>query len=358
MWDAYNLRMKYKVLVVATSHKTRGGITSVVKAHKQGIQWNAFHCRWIETHIDKSRLFALFYFLKSLVSYSYYLFSAQLVHIHLSEPGSAIRKMFFFIPALLLRKKIIIHFHSYSVETTINGKYKNVYQFIFSHADVVIVLSKYWKEAVEDAFNLNNVKVIYNPCTTQKNDKYYLKENIILYAGTVNSRKGYLDLIKAFSLISAKYPEWKIVFAGNGEIENGQKIAKELHIADKVEFLGWVNGEAKDEAFKKASIFCLPSYAEGFPMAILDAWAYGLPVITTPVGGITDVAIDGGNMLIFSPGNIHELAQKISILIDDKELRNKITVASETFADTIFNMKEINAQINNLYSELLIKTTD
>ena len=44
---------KKKVLVVATSRKTRGGITSVIKAHEIGEQWKKFHCKWIETHIDK-----------------------------------------------------------------------------------------------------------------------------------------------------------------------------------------------------------------------------------------------------------------------------------------------------------------
>ena len=44
----------FKVLVIATSRKTRGGITSVVKAHEKGEQWNDYHCKWIETHIDKN----------------------------------------------------------------------------------------------------------------------------------------------------------------------------------------------------------------------------------------------------------------------------------------------------------------
>lgn len=43
----------YKVLIIATSHKTRSGITSVINAHKKGPQWQKYHCKWIETHIDK-----------------------------------------------------------------------------------------------------------------------------------------------------------------------------------------------------------------------------------------------------------------------------------------------------------------
>lgn len=58
-----------KVLVVATSHKTRGGITSVIKAHQQGAQWKEFHCKWIETHIDKGMFWKLFYLIKGLTTY-------------------------------------------------------------------------------------------------------------------------------------------------------------------------------------------------------------------------------------------------------------------------------------------------
>ena len=45
------------VLIIATSHKTCGGITSVIKAHKKGKQWIRFHCKWLETHIDKGGIY-------------------------------------------------------------------------------------------------------------------------------------------------------------------------------------------------------------------------------------------------------------------------------------------------------------
>lgn len=178
-------------------------------------------------------------------------------------------------------------------------------------------------------------------------------EKIILYAGTINERKGYSDLIKAFAKIASKHPEWKVVFAGNGEIEKGEQLARQLDIANQVVFEGWVSGTPKDNLFRKASIFCLPSYAEGFPMAVLDAWAYGLPVITTPVGGIPDVAVDGENMLLFNPGDIDKLAEDIDRLITDNVLRHKICEASIEFAKDKFNVNTINKQLGKIYDSLL-----
>lgn len=88
-------------------------------------------------------------------------------------------------------------------------------------------------------------------------------------------------------------------------------------------------------------------------MAVLDAWAYGLPVITTPVGGIPDIAVDGENMLLFNAGDIDKLAENMQRLIDDNELRNNIIKESINLANTTFNIDTINNQIGSLYQELI-----
>ncbi len=352
-----------KVLVVATSRKTRGGITSVIKAHETGEQWKKYHCKWIETHRDKNHIIKILYLLRGLIQYMYLLPFYNLVHIHMSEPVSALRKLPFMIWAQLWQKKTIIHFHSFSPETTIQSKYRWIYCYLFSNANKIITLSEYWQYIVTNEFKLENkVVVIYNPCTisTAANDKEKintLREKTamqsILYAGTVNQRKGYVDMITAFSLIAKKFPNWQLVFAGNGEIEQGKTLAKKLGISQQTQWLGWVNGIDKDHAYREATIFCLPSYAEGFPMAILDAWSYGLPVITTPVGGIPDVAKDGENMLLFAPGDTNKLAQQMEYMITDLDLRKKISIASLNFAKTKFNANTINKEIDNLYQAIL-----
>lgn len=84
-----------KVLVVATSQLTRGGITSVIKAHQRGKQWTDYHCKWIETHIDRGKIMKLWWFVKGLFQYILLLPQYDIIHIHLSEPPSAIRKLIF-----------------------------------------------------------------------------------------------------------------------------------------------------------------------------------------------------------------------------------------------------------------------
>lgn len=343
----------YKVLVLATSRKTRGGITSVVKAHEQGRHWRDYHCKWIATHRDGNFFVKLFYLLSGFFQFVVFLPFCKLVHVHFSESPSAIRKSLFIKIAKLLKKKVIVHFHAFSPETTISGKNKKVYEYIFHTADIAIVLSEYWKKCVEEKYHLGEkLRVVYNPCTTEIFQAQYSKKKQILYAGTLNERKGYPDLIKAFSLIHDKYPEWKIVFAGNGEVGKATDIARSVNVQQQTVFLGWVNGEDKDRLFKESMIFCLPSYAEGFSMAVLDAWAYGLPVITTPVGGIPDVAEDGENMLLFTPGDVESLSMCLERLMIDDRLYNTLQKASVALSER-FSMDEINNKIRGLYNELL-----
>ena len=176
-----------KVLVVATSRKTRGGITSVVKAHEMGNQWKQYHCRWIETHIDKGAFQKILILCKGMIQYLWYLPSADLVHIHLSEPTSAKRKVPFLKLAKFLNKKTIVHFHSFSPDTTIKGKDSNVYKYLFSSADIVVVLSSFWKNAVNEEFGLGDkVKVIYNPCPTVSASNNFEKEKYILKLPLIN----------------------------------------------------------------------------------------------------------------------------------------------------------------------------
>lgn len=413
-----------KILVLATSRKSHGGISSVVMAHERGAQWKDMDCHWVVTHRSGSAVVKMWYLMRGMASFLVRVPFCKLVHIHTSEPPSAKRKRMFMRIAKALGKKVIVHFHAFDTASTIKSSSQEVYRYLFSNADVVIALSPTWKRAINEVFDLGEkVQVLYNPCPTiapwaldkkafgekavltktektaeglesacapenssklgssvtqssseslsalsdnpsaknKKNNSVVGKKKQILSAGVVNARKGYKDLIKGFKIALDSLngsngsigTEWKLVFAGSGELEEGKALAKELGIESQVEFLGWVAGEAKDRVFRETSIFCLPSYAEGFPMAVLDAWAYGLPVVATPVGGLPDIVKDGEDCLLFNPGDCEQLAVQLERLITDEELREKIEAASRNFAEKVFNETVINGQLAEIYKGLM-----
>lgn len=352
--------MKFKmpdVLVLATSRHSHGGISSVVMAHERTRQWREHRCRWIPTHRSGSMLTKLAYLAAGMTQYLCFLPWCRIVHIHTSEPPSARRKWLFARLALLARKKVVVHFHAFDMQSTIESSYKEVYRKLFGKSDRLLLLSPTWERLVGSVFDLRGkMTVLYNPCPQIYKDGIAdasVEYRRILYAGVLNRRKGYAELIRAFARIAPRFPDWKLVFAGSGEIYHANALARELGIASQVEFTGWVAGETKDRLFRKASVFCLPSYAEGFPMAVLEAWAYGLPVVATPVGGLPDIVTDGREALLFEPGDCEALAGQLEQLMSDSGLRERMKAESLRLANEDFNIETIGRRLGEIYDSLL-----
>lgn len=346
--------MKEKVLIVGPGRKTEGGITSVIKEYENSELWLKYNCKWIETFNNKNAFLKISYFFRGFFQFLFYLPFYKIVHIHLSWKLSAIRKMAFLVIAKIFRKKIIVHVHT-GAEPIIDSGIKGIYQFFFKNADITILLAHTIENQLLKEFNFNSTAIVYNPCilkpeigNNNNNNKYY-----IFFAGQINDRKGVFDLILAFSKICKEYPSWKLLIAGSGDTEKLHELIESLKIGNQTEFIGWVNGLDKDAAFKKSSIFCLPSYTEGFPMVVLDAWAYGLPVITTPVGGLPDVLEHGKNALVFDPGNINGLKKNLEELMKSENLRIKIGEASHQLSNTLFNINLFTKGLDMLYKRLL-----
>lgn len=336
-----------KVLVLSTSPKTRGGITAVVRLYEQSPMWQEYHCRWIGTHRDGGKLLKLCYLLAAMLQYIVLLPFYDIVHIHFSLGSSARRKYLFFRLAEIMHKKTVVHLHC---GTQIDEIWSPVYRKMFERCDCGILLSESLKRKIEEYIGkTDKLKVVYNPCPIIPVSPIYEKQNRILFSGTLCEGKGYKDLIKAFAKIATRHLDWKVVLAGNGEQEQALGLAEELGIVEQVELLGWVSGASKHKAFCEAKVFCLPSYAEGFPMAVLDAWAYGLPVVTTPVGGIPDVAVEGENMLLFDPGDVDTLADKLEIMVSNELIRRKIASESIKMAKGRFLLDTITREVGKCY---------
>lgn len=135
--------------------------------------------------------------------------------------------------------------------------------------------------------------VLYNACEMRPFIPMSEKQKLILFAGTLDKNKALDLLLKAWASIKDKYPEWRIAVLGSGDRPYFEAMSQELGCSGTVSFKGYVVGEEKERYFHDASILCLCSYMEGFPMTVLEAWSHGIAMITTPVGGLPDVIEDG-----------------------------------------------------------------
>jgi glycosyltransferase involved in cell wall biosynthesis len=343
--------MNKKVLIIAPSKNTRGGITSVLKSYENSSTWKKWNCKWISTYIDKSPFHKIAHFVCGLTIFIFNLPKATIVHIHFSWNVSALRKLPFFLLAKLFLRKTVLHLHS-GAEPILNSKIKGIYTYLFKNADSTIIISQTIRNQLIEKFNFKSVRVIYNPCIIELSFEPSLRKNYILFAGSINEMKGVFDLLIAFSKICKKHPSWELLIAGNGNIKKLYELVESLDIAGQIKILGWIMGKEKEKVFKSTSIFCLPSYNEGFPMAVLDAWAYGIPVVTTPVGGLPDVIKHGINAMVFNPGDIENLASNLELLILNKNLRKDLSRASLTLIQETFNINTILKQLDILYNEL------
>ncbi|WP_418983895.1 glycosyltransferase family 4 protein [Alistipes sp.] len=314
--------------------------------------WHTFHCRWIQTHRDGPVFRKLLYLTTAYIEFLCVIWFYTIVHVHLTAETSLKRKTGFITIARLLRKKVIIHFHPSGPQILDNPTNIIDLKSKFSKADLVLVLSPEWARLIKAKLTISdNVRVLYNPCPTVT--RSVLRESYILFAGTLIPRKGYADLIRAFAMIAKDFPNWKVKFAGNGETDKAICLAKECGVDHQIDFLGWIEGDKKKEAFQHASIYCLASEGEGFPMGLLDAWAYGIPAVVTPVGGIPDIVKDGENGLVFPINDTEVLAQKLKQLIEDSRLRNNLVREADRYVDEVFNISHLSKKLSDLYQSLI-----
>lgn len=342
-----------KVMIVGSASSSKGGVASVINLLKTSKLWNQYQCYWLETQIQDNLLIKFIFCLRSYFLSIFKIPLYDIIHFH-TVPGRSLVVQFpVFILSLIYKKKIILHLHAGNqFDDHSNSK---LFKFCLRQSDYIILLSNSLKDKLSSIFPDIKTKmaVIYNPCIEPETLPYNKRSNTIIFSGKLNHNKGYDILLKAFSLIYKDYPKWELIFMGDGEIDKATSLATELKINSKTKFMGYTTGKDKDEIYKNASILCLCSYKEGLPMAVIEAWSYGIAVITTPAGGLSEIIIDGKNAITFNFGNYKELAQKLKYLIDNYALREKISIFSKKFALENFSLKTVTYQISCIYNNLI-----
>ena len=145
----------------------------------------------------------------------------------------------------------------------------------------------------------------------------------------------------------------KLVIAGKGRINYGKKLAKALNLSDDIIFTGWLQRRDMHKMLRLADIFCLPSYCEGVPMSVLEAMAYGLPVITTPVGGIPDIIENNKTGLFFKPGDIKQLEEKLLMLLKNSSLSRQLGLNAQNFVEKNYSIPITRMKLKKIYDGLL-----
>ena len=248
----------------------------------------------------------------------------KIVHVQGSVGASFWRKAIFIYIAKFFHKKVVWHMHA--------GRFAVFYQQhryavrkIVDKSDVIIALSEYWKEYFKNEFPAKRVEIIKNVISAPKVHKQQTNYFTLLFLGLLGKNKGIYDLLECIRDHKVEFQgKLKLYIGGNGEIEHVKQLIKEYGIADIVIFEGWVSGDKKIELLNKSDAYILPSYKEGLPISILEAMSYGMPIISTPVGGIPEIVSNGENGYLVEPGNKEDIYKAIMSLLNDADLRNRM----------------------------------
>jgi len=275
---------------------------------------------------------------------------------------------------LSFKKPLIYTIHGWRNATNpiaqrLYGRYESIIPLFLRGADIITVLGSKSKKYICSLLgetSLCEKKVIITPngvdfYTVRKLIKLAKSKNIqkeeknILFVGRLVKTKGIIDLLIAFKVLSKIDHEIKLIICGDGSLKPFIKsFIDKYDLKERVELAGGIVPWERLilEYYSRAGILVLPSYSEGLPTVLLEAMVAEVPVITTPVGDVTDIIRHGETGILVEPGNIKALAEAILTILQDKNLKRKIISNALNIAK-YYNWSVIANIFDKVYSEVI-----
>ncbi len=214
-----------------------------------------------------------------------------------------------------------------------------VESFVSKRAERVIVPSAYMRVAIQKwGVQADNIQTIYSvlhplPVSGNKQDLQKQLEFVfptLISAGRLVPNKGFVVLIKAFSEIKTNYPAAQLVIVGDGPQEQElRQCARECGVEDSVRLLGRLSKEAMGAAIKAADVFVLNTAHESLSHQILEVMDIETPIVTTAVGGNTELITDNESGLLVPYNDIPAIKSSITKILENPSLRDRIVKAAK-----------------------------
>jgi glycosyltransferase involved in cell wall biosynthesis len=358
-----------RVLIAApfdTKGRYEGGISSVVKgfidetkmSNNKEIEFCSFNTCVIERNesgsgrLNAANLKNFYQMYKTIVS-SIKEQKADILYFHTSTKYALLKDLLSVRHAKKKAKvKTIIHIHFAEYRKIMTNKKivdRVIIGLLKKYADHIVFLSRTTKEEfLEHGISESKCSVVYNFSTLKcSKEEIALKEanRNFLFVGSVDMRKGLFDLL---DVLSNTKEDFCLYVCGGFANEDCKKKFEfyEAKMGDKLRFLGYVSGDQKKEIFLNSSVLFLPSYGEGLPMVILEAFSAGCIVVTTTVGAIPEVVCKEHGYVV-SPGDKMAINDAIlkyfnTSLDDIKKQQFNNYLYSEKFTIQEFTAQTIN----------------
>ncbi len=319
------------VVMLGPALDVMGGIASVERLICTGVP-DHIRVQHIPTMRDGGGLTKAWVFAASVLRFNRQLRrTPDVVHLHFASGASSKRKMI--LAALAQRRgaRVVLHAHGGYYRNyweRIGAREKALASQVFRNVSALIVLGESWRDFFASiGVPRSRIVVLPNPVSLPSKIPVRGGDAKVraVYLGLMTRTKGTFDLVDAVGRLPRSIRDrLHLVIAGNGEIAAIRKMVEERGLRSCIEVRGWQTAQQRDELLAQSEVFVLPSYFEGLPMAMLEAMAWGLVPVCTPVGSVGDVIASEENGLLVRPGEIDALAVALSRLVEDATTRARL----------------------------------
>ena len=230
---------------------------------------------------------------------------------------------------------------------------RNVIRSVY-YLDYFVLVSASLKDFYESHLTTSNCQCVYIPNIIDKIPKKVssLETKRIVSVGRLSPEKGYMDLLKVFSVIANKYPTWHLDIIGDGvEKERLEKFINNHELNERVTLHGFQNKDYIDKILHDSSIYVMTSYTESFGIVLLEAMSHGLPCIAfDSAEGARELINSGMNGYLIKNRSYAEKKKKIEDLMKNKNVRKKIGLAGR-YSIKIYTSEIVGEQWYNLIEE-------
>lgn len=347
------------VVMIGPSLTSKGGMATVNKnLVEHGYEADG-RCRFLPTHVEGSALKKAACALTSFVIFLGMLVTGRvaLLHVHVASGVSFWRKAFFIGAAQLFGRPVLFHLHGGHfiefVDQELSGWRQRLARGLIGRSKAALALSRESADWLHRACGIKTVEVFPNPMNLAPPPSQPLVRNRdIVYMARIDPIKGVFDLIKAFVAVAAAEPQARVIICGKGDLAPVRALADTLGLGENVVLEGWVGPERRNELLQRSAVFCLPSYEEQMPMAVLEALAAGTPVVASNAGAIPEILEYGRLGVIVPMGDIGKLSQELLRMMNDQEQAEAFARRGIEQIKSVYRIDAVLGRLRQRYEDL------
>ncbi len=359
-----------KILINTPNVEKKGGVASYYKALQHKFTEDVEYFTVGSRTDNDSTWYTLIRFLKDNWQFYQKLKKGNYDTVQLNPSlnfKAVLRDGIFLFIAKLFNKKTIVYIYGWNRDfgNLLEKYFLFLFKFTYLRADALIVQASEFKlKLIEWAYEKNVYmetgvvdEVLLSELNKNSIEKKLLsdeKKCTLLFLARIIREKGIYETIDAYKIMRKKFRFINLVVCGDGpELKNVKNYANKNSL-NNIIFTGYVIGDKKKYIFEHSDIYLFPTYhGEGMPSSVLEAMAFGLPVITRPVGGLKDFFENGKMGFITRSKDPNVFADLIEKLILNKELRYRIALYNHQYAKEHFIASNVAKRIEEIHKQVL-----